>query len=214
MVSNFFAFAFLPQICDILAKLDENFYNSFYVSSTLFDDQNNFFSYYFRLHFGAGFFLRLKSLWLIKFRTHRSSKCFEYLVRLWWKNNSFKKKFKEIKIFSSSHFFWWCRFSLQCCLQHVQSKIYFYQFLHFPEAHGYDLDYAWYIISLRLLRSSSLMKVCSYSIKNTRKKKTFWRGGKRKKIRKTLKNLSHISSRTRLIKNIFEDMHTPKKNGI
>lgn len=54
-----------------------------------------------------------------------------------------------------------------------------------------------------------LQEVCSYSIKNTRKKNILEKKKGRK--RKTfLKNLSHISSRTRLIKNIFEDMHAQK----
>lgn len=53
-----------------------------------------------------------------------------------------------------------------------------------------------------------LQEVCSYSIKNTRKKNILEKKGRKRKT--FLKNLSHISSRTRLIKNIFEDMHAQK----
>lgn len=169
MASNFFCVHFSPpgkKQQYSLPKRTESFYNSLYVSSTLFDDQNNFFSYYFRLHFGADFFLRLKSLWLIKFRTHRSSKCFEYLVRLWWKSYSFKKKFKEIKIFSSSHFFWSCRSPLQ----HVQSNLFLSIFAFLRSAWiWFRLCVIHYLASLFAI-FSVFDKVCSDSIKNTRKK--------------------------------------------
>lgn len=81
---------------------------------------------------------------------------------------------------------------------------------HFSETNGYDLDYAWYVFS------SSAPRRSSYSIKNIPKHISH----RKRSETAFLKNLSHISSHTRLIKiHLFSVhflkicMHTPKKTG-
>lgn len=61
---------------------------------------------------------------------------------------------------------------------------------HFSETNGYDLDYAWYVFS------SSAPRRSSYSIKNIPKHISH----RKRSETAFLKNLSHISSHTRLIK--------------
>jgi hypothetical protein len=91
--------------------------------------------------------------------------------------------------------------SIARILQHVQSNL-FLSIFAFPRS-------AWIWFRLCVIHYFSFFvvvflqaKVCSYSIKNTRKK-TFSKKKRGRKRKTFLKNLSHISSRTRLIKNIF-----------
>lgn len=113
----------------------ESFYNSFYVSSTLFDDQNNFlfsikfafspiafvsvsytqFSrWFFFCRFSGGFclshslWLRLKSLWLIKF-------------------TSFVMRCKTIWKYLCT----WSRWASVCCTSSKKSKYFCCSFRHF-----------------------------------------------------------------------------------
>lgn len=114
----------------------------------------------------------------------------------------FEKKEKNSK---KSKYFLHLISAKQCTLpssQHVHlmqnfvsTEIYFYQFAFLRKPYGYDLDYAWYFFLLLILFLLRLhlddAHVQLKIFKNISERQTF------------LKNLSHISSRTRLIKILF-----------